>query len=226
VTVRTHKGIEDGQNVTTIIHHARKNITKLRSRSASRCHLARTTAALRCLAAACPRNGRARIGRRKGGLTLREVEIVHDFGGNELWHRGHREKCSLPKSRAASSRLRFSCRVPVTPFPEAHRLALRHMPCNAVVAGHSNRLRMLIGMARLPNSVKGSLADVPSAAFCGLVFCAGCVRSRLTGGLPASSREQARLVGSGLRADERRSHGAPRRHCRSADSRCRTASTC
>jgi hypothetical protein len=29
---------------------------------------------------------------------------VHDFGGNELWHRGHKEKCSLPKSRATSSR--------------------------------------------------------------------------------------------------------------------------
>jgi hypothetical protein len=40
----------------------------------------------------------------KGRFTLREVEILYDFDGNELWHRGHGEKCSLPKSVAASSR--------------------------------------------------------------------------------------------------------------------------
>ncbi len=30
VAVRTHQDIEDGQDVTAVIHHARKNITKLR----------------------------------------------------------------------------------------------------------------------------------------------------------------------------------------------------
>ena len=105
VTIRTHKGIEDGQNVTTVIHHARKNITKLRVAF--------------CLAVPFGEDDRRHFdvlpqlvrgmatqeqAVEKGSLTLREVEIVHDFGGNELWHRGHREKCSLPKSCAASSR--------------------------------------------------------------------------------------------------------------------------
>src|SRR5467141_943587 len=105
VAVRTHEGIEDGQDVTAVIHHALKNITKLRVAF--------------CLAVPfgkdhCrhfdvpPQLVRGMTAQEqaveKGSLTLREVEIVHHFGGNELWHRGHKEKCSLPKSRAASSR--------------------------------------------------------------------------------------------------------------------------
>jgi hypothetical protein len=105
VAVRTHEGIEDGQDVTAVIHHALKNITKLRVAF--------------CLAVPFGKDHRRHFdvspqlvrgmtaqeqAVEKGSLTLREVEIVHHFGGNELWHRGHKEKCSLPKSRAASSR--------------------------------------------------------------------------------------------------------------------------
>ena len=40
----------------------------------------------------------------KRGLALRILEILQRVGGNELWQRGHKEKCSLPKSVSASSR--------------------------------------------------------------------------------------------------------------------------
>jgi hypothetical protein len=36
-------------------------------------------------------------------LALRKVEVVGHFDGNELCARGHKEKCSLPKSGSASS---------------------------------------------------------------------------------------------------------------------------
>src|ERR1700737_2122701 len=103
VTVRTHQGVEYGQDVSAVIHHARKNITKLRVafclavpfRKDHRRYFDVSPQFVRGVAA-------QEEAVEKGGLTLRKVEIVHDFGGNELWHRGHREKCSLPKSRAAS----------------------------------------------------------------------------------------------------------------------------
>src|SRR5258706_3518369 len=84
VTIRTHKGIEDGQDVATVIHHARKNIAKLRVAF--------------CLAVpfgqddcghfdVLPQLVRGMAAQEqaieKGGLTLREVEIVHDFPQRE-----------------------------------------------------------------------------------------------------------------------------------------------
>src|SRR5271170_6154656 len=39
----------------------------------------------------------------EGRFALREVEIVDDFRGNELWQGRHTEKCSLPKRIPASS---------------------------------------------------------------------------------------------------------------------------
>jgi len=116
MAVRPYEGIENGQDVTAVIHHARENITKLRVAF--------------CLAVPFGEDHRGHFdvspqlvrgmttqeeAVEKSGLALREVEIMHDFGGNELWHGGHREKCSLPKSRAASSR------TPV--FPAAFRVS-------------------------------------------------------------------------------------------------------
>src|ERR1700740_312145 len=40
----------------------------------------------------------------KGRLALRVLEVLQDLGRNELWHRGHREKGSLPKRVSTSSR--------------------------------------------------------------------------------------------------------------------------
>src|ERR1700756_2329814 len=39
----------------------------------------------------------------KRRLPLREGEVCGDFYGNDLCNRGHKEKCSLPKSASASS---------------------------------------------------------------------------------------------------------------------------
>src|SRR5258708_27335046 len=91
--------------MTAVIHHARKNIAQLR-------------VALRLAVPfgedhrrdfdVSPQFVRGMAAQEeaveKGRLPLRKVEIVHDFGGNELWHRGHREKRSLPTTCAASSR--------------------------------------------------------------------------------------------------------------------------
>ena len=136
VAVRTHEGIEDGQDVTAVIHHALKNITKLRVAF--------------CLAVpfgkdhcrhfdVSPQLVRGMTAQEqaveKGSLTLREVEIVHDFGGNELWHRRHRENAVYPKPARRQVGLPFSCRVPGnSPLREAHRADPWAKACNAVVA--------------------------------------------------------------------------------------------
>ena len=52
-------------------------------------------------------------------FSLRESEVCGDFNGNELWHRTHKGKCSLPKSVSASSG--------TTPFVlRAGQLPFRH----------------------------------------------------------------------------------------------------
>ncbi len=107
--VRTYKGVEDGEDMTAVIHHTRKNVSKLWIAfrfpvpfgkndgghfNISPQLLSRITAQEQAV--------------EKGCLTLREVKIMHDFGGNELWHRGHGERCSLQKSASASSRTAVS----------------------------------------------------------------------------------------------------------------------
>ena len=112
VTIRTHKGIEDGQDVTAVIHHARENIAKLRIAS-------RVAVPLRenhgrdfdvppQLVRGVPAQEQAV---EKGRLALREVEIMHDFGRNELWHRRHRENAVYRKVSPRQVGLLFSCRV-------------------------------------------------------------------------------------------------------------------
>src|SRR2546422_8620166 len=85
---------------------------------------------------------------------------MHDFGGNELWHRGHRENAVYRKAGRRQVGLPFSCRVPGnSPTPGIHPLSARDTGLTTPrLPSDSNRLRMLIGMARLHNSVKGSLA--------------------------------------------------------------------
>jgi hypothetical protein len=105
VTVRTHQGFENGQDVTAIIHHARKNITKLRiafrlAVPFGQNHGGHLNVSPQLVGGITAQEQAVE----KSGFTLREVEIVHDFGGNELWHRGHSEECSLPKCVSASSR--------------------------------------------------------------------------------------------------------------------------
>src|SRR5260370_22906225 len=100
-----HQGIKKGQQVAPITHHASKNITELRV----------------VLRFAVPfgedRRGDldvpSQLVRRitaqeeaieKRGFPLREVEIVHEISGSDLWRRSHKEKCSLPKNLSTSSR--------------------------------------------------------------------------------------------------------------------------
>src|SRR5260370_4031857 len=103
VTVGPQKTIKDGQDVPSVINHASKNIAKLRIpfrlalplRQDHRGHFYVPPQLVRGMAA-------QEQAVQKGPLALREVEIMHDFGRNELWHRHHGEPCTLLKTRPAS----------------------------------------------------------------------------------------------------------------------------
>src|SRR5260370_30292413 len=122
--------------MTAIIHHARKDVAELR-------------VAL-CLVVPFGKNRRGHFDVtpqllrgistqeqpvEKRGFTLREVEVVNDFGRNELWHRGHGERCSLQKSAPASSgtsvSMSRSVQLPLRGKPKG---VLGHRRHNAVVA--------------------------------------------------------------------------------------------
>jgi hypothetical protein len=47
----------------------------------------------------------------EGCFALREVEIVDDLGGNELWHRGHGEEAVYPKAVPRQVVRQIPCRV-------------------------------------------------------------------------------------------------------------------
>jgi len=105
LAVRAYKSIEEREHVAPVIDYARKNIPELRValrlavpfRKDRRGHFD-VSPQLLCGVTAQEQPVE------KGRLTLREVQIVYDFGGNELWHGGHGERCSLQKSVSASSR--------------------------------------------------------------------------------------------------------------------------
>src|SRR5580704_4097087 len=104
VYVRAHQGVEDRQDVPAVLHHASEYIAQLRL-------------ALRFFVPFCenqggyfyvaPKSIRGMTAQEEaveeGRFALREVEIVDDFRGNELWQSSHREKCSLPKKFPPSS---------------------------------------------------------------------------------------------------------------------------
>src|ERR1700687_1246470 len=72
----------------------------------------------------------------KRRLSLRKVEVMGHFDGNELCHRGHKEKGSLPKSGPASSSTRVFV-LPARQCPFRYHSALNNgprNPYNAVVA--------------------------------------------------------------------------------------------
>ena len=105
LSIRADKGIEDREDVPAVVHHARKYISKLRIAFCFSMLFGENYSGDFDISPQFVRGMAAqKQAVEKGGFTLREVEVMHDFGRNELWHRGHREKCSLPKSQAASSR--------------------------------------------------------------------------------------------------------------------------
>jgi len=136
VTVGTHQGIEDSKDVTAVIHHARKNVAKLRVAfclavplGEHRCgHFDVLPQFVRGMAAQEETVEKCRF-------PLRKVEIMHDFGGNELWHRGHGENAVYRKTGRRQVALMFSCRVPGnSPAGEFSRLAYGAPASNTAVA--------------------------------------------------------------------------------------------
>src|SRR6266513_1250064 len=137
VTVRTHQDIEDGQDVTAVIHHARKNITKLRVAFCLAVPFGKDNRGYFDVSPQLVRGMTAQEQAvEKGGLTLREVEIVLDFGGNELRHGGYKETAVYPKAAGRQGGLRFSCRFVgnAPPFPRFAGMVPRAQASNAVVA--------------------------------------------------------------------------------------------
>ena len=103
--VPTDQAIEDGQNVTAIIDHAREDVAELRVMLRFAVPLRKNRGGNFDVAAELfGRMAAQEKAIENCRLPLWKVEVMNDFGGNELWQRGHKEKCSLPKTFLASSR--------------------------------------------------------------------------------------------------------------------------
>jgi hypothetical protein len=105
LAVGAYKGIKDCEDVSTVLNHAMENIAELRFAFGFAVPLEKN--GLRNFDIPTQLIGGMATQKEtveKSRLALREGEVVDDFGGNELWHRGHREKGSLPKRASASSR--------------------------------------------------------------------------------------------------------------------------
>jgi len=89
--------------------------------------------ALRCLAAVCPRNGRQEETVEKCRFPLRKVEIMHDFGGNELCIVAMEKMQFTEKPAASSSTAVFLPRSGNSPR-EDHPFNAAAPACNAAVA--------------------------------------------------------------------------------------------
>src|SRR5438270_4765866 len=99
------QGIEDCQHVAPVIDHALKNIFQLRVAFGLAVPLGEDGAGNLDIATQLVGGMTAeKQAVEKRRLALRILEILQRIGGNELWQRGHKEKCSLPKSVSASSR--------------------------------------------------------------------------------------------------------------------------
>src|SRR5580698_8087189 len=85
-------------------------------------------------------------------FSLRKVEVMYDFRGNDLWQSRHREKCSLPK-RFSESSSTHGLLPPLVqlPVPRVKRPSTATGTIESLLAD-TNRRRMLKGMAGLHNS--------------------------------------------------------------------------
>jgi hypothetical protein len=103
--VGAYQRIEDGQHMAPIVDHAGKNIAEMRVALAFAVPLGEDGAGDFNVAAQLVGGMAAQEESiKKGGFALREFQILQDVHGNGLWNSRHREKRSLPKSFAASSR--------------------------------------------------------------------------------------------------------------------------
>src|SRR5271168_4726412 len=102
--IRANQRIEDRQDVPAVLHHACEDVAQLRLAlglfvpfGENQCGHLDVPAQL--LGGMATQEETVE----ESGFALREVEVVNDFRGNDLWQGRHREKCSLPKRISPSS---------------------------------------------------------------------------------------------------------------------------
>ena len=159
LVVGTNERIEDGQDMAAVIHHARENITEV---GVALCfampfgqdcgwNFDVPTQLIRGVAA-------KEEAVEKRSLALREVEIVDNFGRNQLWHGGHTKNAVYSKVRRRQVGPRFFCGVPGNPYSwgilpsGTHHIARARERLQA----QPDCRRMFVGMGGLYNSVRGS----------------------------------------------------------------------
>jgi hypothetical protein len=102
--VPSNEGIEDGEYVAPIFDHTIENVAEFRVAFGIAMPLQKDRG--RYLNIAAELLGRVPPKEepvKKRRFPLGEGEVCGDFYGNDLCNRGHKEKCSLPKSASASS---------------------------------------------------------------------------------------------------------------------------
>ena len=105
LAVGSDERVEDREHMAPVVHHALENVLQLRIALGFAVPFGEDGA--RHLDIAPQLVGRMAAQEQaveKRRLALGILEILQRIDGDELWHRGHKEKCSLPKSVSASSR--------------------------------------------------------------------------------------------------------------------------
>jgi hypothetical protein len=102
--VPSNEGIEDGEDVAAIFDHAVENVAEFRVALGIAVPLQQHCwRNLDIAAKLLWRMAAQEESIEECRLALGEGEVCGDFHGNDLCNRGHKEKCSLPKSASASS---------------------------------------------------------------------------------------------------------------------------
>jgi hypothetical protein len=104
LSVPAHQGIENGEDVAPVFDHAIKNVAQFRIAFGVAVPLQEDRRRDFDIAAELLWRMAAQeepIEKRR--FPLGKGEVCGDFYGNDLGYRGHKEKCSLPKSVSASS---------------------------------------------------------------------------------------------------------------------------
>lgn len=139
LTVRAHEGVKDGQDVTTVVNHAGKDVAELRIVLGLAVPLGEDHAGDFDVAPQLV--GRMAAKEKpieKGRFALREVQILEDFDGNGLWHGGHEKNAVYRKAFPRQVGLMIFCRVGGnTPqdrfFPKQHGTRRQRRGCGAVL---------------------------------------------------------------------------------------------
>ena len=104
LSVPADEGVEDGQDVAAVFDHAIENVAQLGIAFGIAVPLQEHRRRNFNIAAKLLwRMAAEEETIEKCRFALRKGEVCGDFHGNDLGNRGHKEKCSLPKSASASS---------------------------------------------------------------------------------------------------------------------------